>query len=35
VEVLLLIPDGEQFKYMVHFDFKATRNMAEYESLIF
>jgi hypothetical protein len=34
-EVLLLIPDGEQFKYMVHLNFKATNNMAEYEALIF
>jgi ribonuclease HI len=33
--VLLLTPTGEQFKYMVHLDFKATNNMAEYEALIF
>jgi ribonuclease HI len=33
--VLLLTPDGEHFKYMVHLDFKATNNMAEYEALIF
>jgi ribonuclease HI len=33
--VLLLTPSGEQFKYMVHLDFKVTNNMAEYESLIF
>jgi ribonuclease HI len=33
--VLLLTPDGEQFKYMVHLDFKATNNMAEYEALVF
>jgi ribonuclease HI len=33
--VLLLTPDGEQFKYMVHLNFKATNNMAEYEVLIF
>jgi ribonuclease HI len=33
--VLLLTPDGEQFKYMVHLNFKATNNMAEYEALIF
>jgi hypothetical protein len=33
--VLPLIPDGEQFKYMVLLDFKATNNMAEYEALIF
>jgi hypothetical protein len=32
--VLLLTPDGEQFKYMVHVDFKATNNMVEYEALI-
>jgi ribonuclease HI len=30
-----ITPDGEQFKYMVHFDFKATNNMAEYETLMF
>jgi ribonuclease HI len=35
VGVLLLTPDGEQFKYMVHLEFKATNNMAEYEVLIF
>jgi ribonuclease HI len=35
VGVLLLTPDGEQFKYMVHLDFKATNNMAEYEILMF
>jgi ribonuclease HI len=33
--VLLLTPDGEQFKYMVHLNFKVTNNMAEYEALIF
>jgi ribonuclease HI len=33
--VLLHTPTGEQFKYMVHLDFKATNNMAEYEALIF
>jgi hypothetical protein len=32
---LLLTSDGEQFKYMVHLDFKATNNMTEYEDLIF
>jgi ribonuclease HI len=32
--VLLLTPDGEQFKYMVHLDFKATNNMVEYEALL-
>jgi hypothetical protein len=33
--VLLLTPDGEQFKYMVHLNFKATNNMEDYEALIF
>jgi ribonuclease HI len=33
--VLLLSPQGGQFKYMVHLDFKATNNMAEYEALLF
>jgi hypothetical protein len=33
--VLLLTLEGEQFKYMVHLDFKATNNMAEYEALVF
>jgi ribonuclease HI len=33
--VLLLTPKGEQFKYMMHLDFKATNNMSEYEVLIF
>jgi hypothetical protein len=33
VGVLLLTLDGEQFKYMVHLDFKATNNMTEYETL--
>jgi ribonuclease HI len=32
---MLLTPDGEQFKYMVHLEFKATNNMTEYEALIF
>jgi ribonuclease HI len=35
VGVLLLTPEGEQFKYMVYLDFKATNNMAEYETLMF
>jgi hypothetical protein len=35
VGALLLTLDGEQFKYMVHLEFKATNNMAEYEALIF
>jgi ribonuclease HI len=33
--ILLLTPEGEQFKYMVHLDFKATNNMTEYKALIF
>jgi ribonuclease HI len=33
-EALLLTPDGERFKYMVHLEFKVTNNMAEYEALI-
>jgi ribonuclease HI len=33
--VLLLASHGDQFKYMVHLDFKATNNMAEYEALLF
>jgi hypothetical protein len=32
---LLLTLDEEQFKYMVHLEFKATNNMVEYEALIF
>jgi hypothetical protein len=32
---LLLTTAGEQFKYMVHLEFKATNNMAEYEALVF
>jgi ribonuclease HI len=32
---LLLTPDGEQFKYMMHLEFNAINNMAEYEALIF
>jgi hypothetical protein len=32
---LLLTPDGEQFKYIVHLEFKVTNNMTEYETLIF
>jgi hypothetical protein len=35
VGVLLLAPHGDQFKYMVHLDFKATNNMVEYEALLF
>jgi ribonuclease HI len=33
--VALIDPRGEQLKYMVHLDFEATNNMAEYEALIF
>ena len=33
--MLLLSPQEEQTRYMVHLDFKATNNMAEYEALIF
>jgi hypothetical protein len=33
--VLLLSLHGDQFKYMVHLDFKATNNMSEYEALLF
>jgi ribonuclease HI len=33
--ILLLTPTGEQFKYMIHLDFKATNNMVEYEVLLF
>jgi hypothetical protein len=32
---LLLTPDEEQFKYMVHLELKATNNMPKYEALIF
>jgi ribonuclease HI len=32
---LLLTPNGEQLKYIVHLEFKATSNMAESEVLIF
>jgi ribonuclease HI len=28
-------PNRDQVKYMVHLEFKATNNMAEYEALIF
>jgi ribonuclease HI len=33
--VVLIDPNGDQVKYMVHLEFKATNNMAEYEALIF
>jgi ribonuclease HI len=32
--VVLINPSGDQVKYMVHLEFKATNNMAEYEALI-
>jgi hypothetical protein len=33
--VVFLTPHGDQIKYMVHLDFKATNNMVEYEVLLF
>jgi ribonuclease HI len=33
--VVLVDPSEDQMKYMVHLEFKATNNMAEYEALIF
>jgi hypothetical protein len=33
--VVLIDPNGDQVKYMVHLEFKATNNMAKYEALIF
>jgi ribonuclease HI len=33
--VVLVDPSGDQVKYMVHLEFKATNNMSEYEALIF
>jgi ribonuclease HI len=33
--VVLIDPSGDKVKYMVHLEFKATNNMAEYEVLIF
>jgi hypothetical protein len=33
--VILIDPSGDQVKYMVRLEFKATNNMAEYEALIF
>jgi ribonuclease HI len=32
--VVLLALHGDQIKYMVHLDFKATNNMVEYEALL-
>ena len=33
--MVLIDPSGDQVKYMVRLEFKATNNMAEYEALIF
>jgi ribonuclease H / adenosylcobalamin/alpha-ribazole phosphatase len=33
--VVLIDPNRDQVKYMVHLEFKTTNNMAEYEALIF
>jgi ribonuclease HI len=33
--VVLIDPSGDQWKYMVHLEFKATNNMEEYEAVIF
>ena len=33
--MVLIDPNRDQLKYMVHLEFKATNNMAEYEALIF
>jgi ribonuclease HI len=33
--VVLIDPSGDEVKYMVHLEFKATNNMEEYEALIF
>ena len=33
--MVLTDPSGDQVRYMVHLEFKATNNMAEYEALIF
>jgi chromosome condensin MukBEF ATPase and DNA-binding subunit MukB len=33
--VVLINPNRDQVKYMVHLEFKATNNMADYEALIF
>jgi hypothetical protein len=35
VGMLLITPHGDQFKYMVHLDFKATNNMTKCEALLF
>jgi ribonuclease HI len=33
--VVLVDPSGDQMKYVVRLEFKATTNMAEYEAMIF
>jgi ribonuclease HI len=33
--LVLIGPGGDQLKYVVRLEFKATNNMAEYEALIF
>jgi ribonuclease HI len=33
--VVLIDPSGDQVKYMVHLEFKATNNMEEYKALVF
>ena len=33
--MVLIDPNRDQLKYIVHLEFKATNNMAEYEALIF
>ena len=33
--VVLIDPNGDQVKYVVHLEFEATNNMAKYEALIF
>ena len=33
--MVLIDPNGDQLKYMVHLEFKATNNMVEYEVFIF
>ena len=33
--MVLIDPNGDLLKYMVHLEFKATNNMVEYEALIF
>jgi len=33
--VVLIDPNGDQLKYMMHLEFKTTNNMTEYEALIF